>query len=183
MELHLLLGVVNHMFKGLIQVWPEVEDWPSDLHVNLQQFHSGHFNGNDCHKLLRNIDLLQRQAERASAFQAMVFIETFRKFKQVVSACFGHTLDSAYRQKIEEFKGSYLTLPISVTPKVHAVFHHVAQFLNLKQKSLGMYSKQATESMHSSFKKQWQKYQRTSTHPDYKSQLFKCIVDFNSKHL
>ena len=48
MELHLLLGVVNHLFKNLCDLWPDAKQWPTTLHLSIQLFHGGHFNGNDC---------------------------------------------------------------------------------------------------------------------------------------
>ena len=32
-------------------LWPKAKEWPSSLHILIQPFHGGHFNGNDCMKL------------------------------------------------------------------------------------------------------------------------------------
>ena len=184
MELHLLLGVVNHIYKTLKTAWPRATEWPASLHINEEPFHGGHFAGNDCHKLLQNLDLLQHLAEKDSAFQVFPFIETFRKFQAVVASCFGMHLKDDFGEKIRQFKESYLALErCTITPKVHAVFFHVKQFIDLKKVSLCIYSEQATEAMHKQFGHHWQRYKRSSTHPDYASRLKACLVDFNSKHL
>ena len=81
MELH-LLGIVNHLFKILSDLWPGAKECPAELHIQLQQYYGGHFNGNDCHKLLKNIDILQRMAEKACAYEVFGFIETPRHFKE-----------------------------------------------------------------------------------------------------
>lgn len=183
MELHLLLGIVNHLFKNLSELWPGAKEWPTLLHIQLQPYHGGHFAGNECHKLLQNLDILQRMAEKACAYQAFGFIETLRHFKEVVTSCFGTTLQENYKETIQKFKTSFLFLPISVTPKVHAVFYHVSEFVEKHQTSLGIFSEQATEAMHSRFKVHWERYKRIPTHPEYGKQLFNCVVDYNSKHL
>ena len=64
-ELHLLLGIVNHLFKNLSELWPGAKQWPALLHIQLQPYHGGPFAGNECHKLLQNVDILQRLAEKA----------------------------------------------------------------------------------------------------------------------
>ena len=46
------------------------------------------------------------------------------------------TLNIAYVQHIKDFKNSYLQLPVSVTPKAHAVFYHVPEFIALKGTAL-----------------------------------------------
>lgn len=41
MELHLLLGVVNHIFKNLCDLWPRAKEWPPSLHIPIQPYHGG----------------------------------------------------------------------------------------------------------------------------------------------
>ena len=54
----------------------------------------------------------------------------------VVSSCFGKTLDENAAKHIETFKNNYIQLcsltnkKLSVTPKVHTVFHHILDFCN-----------------------------------------------------
>ena len=167
MELHLLLGVVNHLYKNLSNIWPECKNWPEALNIPLQPFHGGHFQGNHCQKLLKNVDILQEKAEAAAAFAEFPFIDTFRKFEKVVVACFGMQLDKNYQEHIENFRSSYHDLPATITPKVHAVFFHVSQFISQNHKGLGHYSEQATEALHSNFKPHWQRFKRQTTHPEF----------------
>ena len=86
MELHLPLGVVNHLYKNLAIIWPECKTRPEALNIPLQLIHGGHFQGNNCQKLLKNVDILQEKAEAAAAFAGFPFIDTFRKFEKVVVA-------------------------------------------------------------------------------------------------
>jgi hypothetical protein len=71
-----------------------------------------------------------------------------------------------------------------VTPKLHIVFHHVAQFIQKKKKPLGFFSEQASETVHHDFGRHWsERYKRQKDHPDYNKQLLNAIVNYNSKHL
>ena len=92
-------------------------------------------------------------------------------------------LNTAYVQHIKDFNNSYLQLPVSVTPKAHAVFYHVPELIALKGTALGIFSEQSTEALHSIFSAQWGRYKRNPDHPDYGGQLLKCVIDYNSKHL
>ena len=62
-------------------------------------------------------------------------------------ACFGQELDTDFKACIKDFEEFYRSLGISVTPKVHSVFEHVSQFLEMKglKTGLGAWSEQAME--------------------------------------
>ena len=177
----MLLGVVNHLFKKLCDLWPVAKEWPASLHIPLQPFHGGHYNGNDCMKLLRGLDKLQKLSEKHRFATADGFIQALSDFKEVVVACFGNDLDPDFESKISNFKRIYTSLQVSITPKVHAVFYHVPQFIKIKKLSLGLFSEQATEALHSNFKPHWARYKRELSNPEYSNQLLKCVVDYNSK--
>ena len=57
MELHPLLGIVNPLFKNLSGLCPGAKEWPAEFHIQLQPYQVKRFKGNDCHKLLKNIDI------------------------------------------------------------------------------------------------------------------------------
>ena len=84
MELHLLLGVVNHLLQSLSKIWTHAPEWLSLLHIQQQPFHDGKLAGNECRKLLKNVDVLERLAQQHSFFPAVPFIDTLRKFNGVV---------------------------------------------------------------------------------------------------
>ena len=161
MELHLFLGIVNHLFKNLLDLWPGLKEWPTLLHIQFQPYHGGHFADNECHKLLQNLDILQRLAEKTCAYQAFGFIETLRHFKEVISSCYGTTLQEDLKDKIHHFKTSFLFLPISV-----------AEFVVKHRTSPGIFSEQDIEALHSKFKVHWKRYKCIPDHPDYGKQLF-----------
>ena len=184
-ELHLLLGIVNHLFVGFKKAWPMASEWPNLIHLKPVAYHGGQsFNGPDCHKLLQSIDKIEELAHLQNAFQAQPWIHAFRLFKQVVHSCFGMVLEKNFEEKISSFKSACTELPISITPKLHILFHHVKQFIDLENLPLGIFSEQASESVHHHFGTHWsQRYKRDMMQPDYEAHLLQAVIDYNSKHI
>ena len=90
----------------------------------------------------------------------------------------------SYLHCIQEFKEACQQLPISTTPKLHILYHHVGQFIQQTRKPLGLFSEQSAESLHHDFEGQWNgRFKRDMSHPDYQSQLLNCVVEYNSKHI
>ena len=184
-ELHLLIGVVNHLFSGMKKLWPQASEWPQFFHILPEVYHGGQsFNGPACHKLLQNVDKLEQLAQDKSQFQVQMWISAFRDFQAVVHGMFGMHLCDNYLELILKFKASCEVLPISITPKIHIVFHHVAQFIQKSFQSLGHSTEQAAESLHRDFSLHWnERFKRNQVHPDYKNNLLKAVVEYNSKHI
>jgi hypothetical protein len=89
-----------------------------------------------------------------------------------------------YSLNISRFKSDCENLPITITPKLHIVFHQIDQFIQEEKKSLGLYSEQATESVHHDFGNLWEeRYKRHTSHPDYNTQLLNSVIEYNSKHV
>jgi hypothetical protein len=58
------------------------------------------------------------------------------------------------------------------------------QIIQEEKKSLGLYSEQATESVHHDFRNLWEeRYKRHTSHPDYNSQLLNSVIEYNLKHV
>ncbi len=68
-------------------------------------------------------------------------------------ACSGGDLADYFKEAIDRFKRAYLALNLTVTPKIHVIFDHITQFCEEKKSGLGKFSEQASESVHSDFKK------------------------------
>ena len=179
-ELHLMLGPVNTLYDELDKQWGECEKWSSRLHIKREQYHGGQFNGNDSRKLLQNIDKL----EEICPPQYEKFISTLKAFNDVVTSCYGRNLSSDFESTICKFRIEYKKLRINVTPKVHAVFHHVPEFCKLTKMGLAPWSEQAAESSHSEFTKIWERYKIKDTkHKKYSENLLDAVVVFNSLHM
>ena len=164
-ELHLLIGPVNKMSTELESLWPASEEWLKSCNVKKEEYHGGTFAGNDSRQLLRNVNRLEalRPPEACKKF-----VNAFKSFNDVVSACYGSNLDADYLQKISIFAADYFRLGISVTPKVHAVIYHIPEFCELMGRGLGPWSEQTGESVHHDFKEMWQRYKvKDETRPIY----------------
>ena len=174
-ELHLLIGPVDTMFNGLKSKWPKADNWAKLCNVQEDQYLGGTFNGNSCMRLLTHVDQL--------VTPHVNYVNAFRHFKSVVDACYGKNLDSSYKEKIGKFKNIYMQLGLRVTPKLHTVFFHIADFCESRGLGLGFWSEQASESVHADFKKTWAKYNVRPINNRYPDQLLAAVKDYASKHI
>ena len=87
MELHLLLAMVNLLYKNLTSIWSEYKVWPNALNIPLQPFHAGHFHGNHCQKLLKNVDILLKQQLHLRYFLLLVNSGNLKRWLQHVLEC------------------------------------------------------------------------------------------------
>ena len=178
-ELHLLLGAVNTLYLGLVSSWPDASTWTDAIHVTREAMHGGSFTGNSCKKLLNNTDILENLAPQ----ECGRYVTVLKSLKDVVDACFGKKLDPNYIELIRQFRDNYLSLQLSVTPKIHAIFFHVEEFCSTHEKGLGCFSEQSFEAAHSLFQTVWMKYKVPNNHHRYGEQLFRAVCEFNSCHL
>ena len=192
-ELHVLEGIVNHIFfKGLvIAIGKEnAMKWPKKLNVVSVLYQGEKFEGNGCRKLIKSSNILQDKEIMGAEVHPLIvqpYIAVFQALDKIISACFGsHPVKGDIPNLLRHFSKTYLGLGISVTLKVHIIIAHLIPCLmNLKGQGLGIYSTQAGESIHKEFnQKFWARYKVNSlTHPAYGERLLKATVDFSSKHL
>ena len=202
-ELHTVLGVVNHLFfKGLVPLLKDPNDpqapsraflWPLKLgRGNVEKYHGGTFEGNDCKVLLSNPDILTNPdiLGEVKVEEVQPFIRTFHDFNKLVDECFSTKLVDMDKAKrfLSEFQKSYKTTGVSCTPKVHTFLHHLVRTLKLpyfKGRGLGVCTEQAGESFHSFFKESfWKKREiKQITHPQYAERLRLAVVECASKAL
>ena len=179
-ELHLMLGPVNHLYDELNKVWPESEEWLQACFVKRSEYHGGSFEGNDCRKLFKKIDALKRLCPPKLSH----FVDAFTSFNEVVKSCYGSELDPSYKQKIHNFQKDFLTLKVSVTPKVHAVFFHISEFCEITNMGLGPWSEQTSEALHHEFTNCWKNYLiKDSKNPNYGKRLLEAVETFNSLNI
>ena len=181
-ELHLLIGPVNTLYDGLENVWPQSEEWLALCNVKKSEYHGGKFEGNDSRKLLKKVDQLEGLCPTNGKVKK--FAKTFMALNDVVSACYGFELAPDYQSKIRMFSSAYLDLRINVTPKLHAVMHHISEFCEKTGRGLGLWSEQASESIHHDFKQTWQRFKINKTdHELYGKNLLQAVSTYNSHHL
>ena len=145
LEKHLLIGPVNKIYGEMESVWPQSEEWLKACNVKKETYHGGTFNGNDSRRLLSKVDRLEALS---LPNQYGKFITALKSIRDVVSSCYGNELSPDFLEKITTFSRNYMKLGISVTPKVHAVIHHVGEFCVMTGRGLGPWSEQTGESVH-----------------------------------
>ena len=194
MELHIYLGMINKLYDHLDETSKKngrkktaAIDWAKKCGLTRQVYHNGTFNGPQCQQLLLSLDYLKEvlgDELKDDAINNIVL--AFQAAIDVKSACFGQKALPNYQETIKKFGLAYMKLGISVTPKVHTLLVHVHQFLERQDgQGLGVWSEQASESVHHDFSALWINscYKRDLAHTKYASQLLKCVLTYNSRHV
>ena len=157
------LNCICYLFMDMANEWDLLaEESGNDLAYKCQavkdNFHGGSFNVISC-KLLLSSPSLKKMENVLLPFSPFDYIDCMQKFNKVVHECFRKSLMPDYQESIEKFQKSFLALGISVAPKVHIAFAHIAQFAELKDNQgqeftgLGVYSEQPFMALHGSFEK------------------------------
>lgn len=184
--LHILLGVVNRVFKELVIVAPIAEEWPKALHLHFEQYHNGMFEGNECKKLLDNLPRLRSILEDAGQLErGKPFINILDSYANLNKELFQPEVNIGYlEQAISSFAEAWEEANLAVTTKVHIVVSHLADFVRAKNgKNIAMYSEQSHEAIHCEFAKIWSRYLvKETTSPSYIPRLLKAVLDFNGTH-
>lgn len=175
-ELHCMMGVTGKILTEMQKVLgDEKKQWLEQfMKVNNIQwcaYQPGTLEGNQARKLLKLTGKMHQESKELQLLPAVPFCRTLVRFNEVVTACFGQTLDMDYR-----------LLQISVTQKVHCVEVHLAEFLELKGLVAGAeaWSEQAFESAHHAYEQEWKV---GPDHAKYREQVYNAIIWFNTKHL
>ena len=183
-ELHLLLGPVNHMLEELEKVWSEAGFWVSGSNAYKRGQDHGKLNGNGCNQLLKEENLIHLVALLPDGLSD--YGDAFRAFAKVVQGCYSYKVSATIKEDIQKFQDAYLKLNISITPKVHIVFEHLYDFLADSNASnsgewigLAMYSEQAFEAIHHSFKKRWENFKVNPDNENYDKKILRAVCCFN----
>lgn len=180
-ELHLLLGGVNTIFNKMLIDFESVSlEWAKICNVERSFTHGSlSFEGNQCKKLIDNVDKLRA----ICGIDSLKFVKAFESLKKVVDSCFSSKLKDTFEKDIEEFKKYYGDLDVKVTPKVHAIFYHVTQFCKKSNRGLAFFSEQAVESLHHDFGTVWNRYKVLKSNPEFSKQLLKSVLKYNCLHI
>ena len=187
-ELHVYLGVGNHIFDSLFKIMNEdnpnlletVYDWAYKQHICGLKYHGGALDGPNLDKLLDNLDSLHQFVPE----KYHIYVEALRLFALVAKSCFSaDKLWDNYKDYINEFKECYKKLEISVTPKAHVIFYEIPIFCDEVKQPLGKFSAQPFESMHFDFKPTYKCYMRPENHPQHGPKLKDAMVSYNGDHI
>ena len=178
-ELHLMTGPVNTMFGHLESVWPESEQWLKLCNVKKTDYQGGQFTGNDCRKLLNSVVKMPNPTGVVKNYA-----DAFDSFNQVVNSCYSDQLKEDYVERIRIFSRAYNRLGINITPKIHAVVFHVAEFCAITGRGLAPWSEQTGESLHHDFLKTWEKFRvKSMDNPSYGDHLLRAVCTYNGQHV
>ena len=182
-ELHIFLGLVNHILKYLDKAADnfDVKKWIKDvLKIDSQKYHGGTYEGPDCQKILKNLSKLHN----ALPDNLKKFAVALDRFSAVKSACFGMKLYPDWEEKIDRFAVAFRQLKIPESPKAHVLIQHVPQFIKATGMPLGPFSEQASESVHSDFKDTaWKRYKVGEEKDSYPQRLLSSVINYIYKRL
>nr|XP_047129473.1 uncharacterized protein LOC105843228 [Hydra vulgaris] len=102
-ELHLLMGLVNHICNYIIPLWAGLKKWVNSLGVIRKGYHGGTYDGNVLRAILKNVDSLAL----VIPIELFPLIDTLRKFDRVVTGTFSEPLDPQYHKLIQDFTDSF----------------------------------------------------------------------------
>lgn len=191
-ELHLLQGLVNHLFwKGVLPAVGRENAllWPKKLKLVAKNYDGEIFEGNACRMLIKNADGLNDPEiyKEAGPFRLQPFIATFKAMNKIVETCFStKKADTSELDKnLRELRTAFDSTGVSKTLKIHVLLDHLKDgLLYLSNDGLGVWSEQAGESVHREFSMYWERFKINAINdPSFVERLFKAVVTFSSQHL
>ena len=180
-ELHIMLGAANKLFDELNIRWGGnlAYKWGVAHNICRADYHGGMLEGNDCKRLLQKAHLLYEHLPQ----NLKNFALALQKLDLVRTSCFGKTLDPNFISYINSFKEIFMSLEINITPKLHILFEHVPMFCQRKNQGLGIYSEQASESVHHDFNETWTRYKSRENTESYENRFKRAVINYNSFHV
>ena len=117
-----------------------------------------------------------------------LFLDCLVGLRDTINSTFGFILDPYYQGVISRFHKSFKDLRsrfnVSETTKLHIIFTHVAQFIELTGKPLGEFSEQELENSHSAFESIWNRYRVKKTSSEvYSANYFRAVLGFNAQNI
>lgn len=191
-ELHILQGVVNHVFwDGLLPILGRERAilWPTKLKLIAKNFHGEAFEGNACRRLLKEADRLKDPeiCGQVGELRILPFIHFLKSMNKVVQDCFSikcNEVDLDFH--IKELRKSFEAIEsLTQTLKIHVTLKHLKHCLvSLEERGLGFWSEQAGESVHHAFLQYWAKYKVNDMKDEnYVVRLKRAVVEFSSRHI
>ena len=135
-------------------------------------------------KVLKNLSLLADILPPTF----LPFLECLYGLRDTIDSTFGFTLDPYYLDVIKRFKESFDKLReefgVSESTKLHMIFTHLPQFIQMTGKPLGEFSEQELENSHSAFENIWARYRVKDTKSDtYTNNYLRSVLNFNANNI
>ena len=143
------LGPVNHILDNLITYYPELEDRLfKTLHLKKGGYHGGEFEGNECMKILNNLEKLQIPSNLK---QFETVLNCLKNLDSVISQPILQPM-YIYSEAIKSFTAAWqdliLYFPITTINKIHIIMAHLEDCIRVNQRTLTRTTDQTIEAMH-----------------------------------
>ena len=93
-----------------------------------------------------------------------------------------HNCPRSRQVDINAANEAHLAPGISVTVKNHVIFAQ-AEFCVARDRGLGLFTEQASESVHADFSAVWSRYKVSSANNAYSKQLLRAVEVYNCRHM
>lgn len=183
-ELHLLIRIFNHLFRGLSEYYSiEMMQWAAS-HNCSPDAANGDFNGNSSKKLLSHVSDLKSIV----CADLHYYVNVLSAFNLVVEACFGYDLADEWEERFDHLdyllkKSKNEGKPITYFPSLHILMKHVPKFLSFHDIGLAVFSEQATESIHHKWSEFIANYKTSPTNSNFSTKILTACAQFNAQNL
>ena len=140
----------NHIIKTLAKISPDaVAKFVDEIKVSKEKYHGGEYEGNKISKCLNNIHVLEHILDDDLAQDFVPALQSLKKLNEYVAS---RKTKLDFKEVIDNFSLNYLALHVnhglSITPKIHIIMEHIADYCHEFGVSLGQYSDQTVEAVH-----------------------------------
>ena len=142
------------------------------INISKSEYHGGHFEGNECGKIFKNINKLEEHIKKHDE-SCLPFVDTVWYIKLLDELVNKPELEKEYKEVIEAFRVSFVNFMksffLTMPNKVHIIIHHLPKYLEETQLTLIKTTDQTVEATHSkldSFLKQHGYFRKNMDGPD-----------------
>ena len=79
-SLHLILGIVDLLYKAAESKFPSISEWPLKLKIGKVEWQGGHFQGPACRKLLNNVEIFREMVANDPGRSTLLFASSSSSF-------------------------------------------------------------------------------------------------------
>ena len=163
--------------------FPELVNILQNLHIQRSKYHGKNFEGNQCRKILNNINKLNIPNHLRE------YKDTLICLKALHIVCNSQFLPHNYIEVLDKFSSSWSNLKnkfnVSTTPNIHIILDHLEDYFNETPLTLLKTSDEIVESMHQVvFKRLMKGYNvKDVKNPTHGKQLFNLVRHINTYNL
>ena len=164
----------------------EAKQFLIENHITKEGYHGGELEGGQCDKLMNLVDRLETMIPD----EHKSIIDAFKAIKYLNKCVSGKILDENWKQSIASFEESIMFLHgkygLSLTPKMHILCTHVAQYIELTGKPLGYVTDQTIENAHQLVNRRMERsqyYVKSLNSDSHGQNLLKGILHVNTYNI